>query len=55
MLTNDLQKASLIIGVTHHLQQNVKLKQFALKKEIPIYSFNQINLYELTKFIKIMI
>jgi len=55
LLTNDLQKASLIIGITNLLQQNKKLQQFALNKKIPIYSINKINLYELTKFIKLII
>ena len=50
-LTNDLQKASVIIGLTKHLQQNLKLNQFADEKKIPIYSFDQISIYQLTKFI----
>ena len=37
-LTNDLQKASVIIGLTKHLQQNSKLNQFANEKKIPVYS-----------------
>ena len=54
-LTNDLEKASLIIGLTKHLQKNLKLKQAALNKKIPIYSLNQISVYELTKFIKVIV
>ena len=50
-VTNDLQKASVIIGRTKHLQQNLKLNQFAREKKIPIYSFDQVSIYELTKFI----
>ena len=53
-LTNNLRKASLIIGLTKHLQQNSSLCQFAKKKKIPIYSFHQISIYQLTKFIKII-
>ena len=53
-LTNDLQKASVIIGSTKHLQQNSKLNQFANEKKIPVYSFDQISIYELTKFIKVI-
>jgi stage III sporulation protein SpoIIIAA len=53
-LTNDLGKASLIIGLSRHLHQNRRLKQSALRKEIPIYSFNQISIYQLTKVIQLI-
>ena len=53
-LTNDFRKASLIIGLTKHLQQNLKLNQFAKEKKIPIYAFQQISIYQLIKFIKII-
>ena len=52
VLTNDIKKASLIIGLKKHLKQNFKLKELAKRKKIPIYSFNQFSLYQLTKFIK---
>jgi stage III sporulation protein SpoIIIAA len=52
ILTNDLQQASLIIGLTHQLQYNVPLKQFSLEKKIPIYVVDQISIYNLLKFIK---
>ena len=51
-LTNDFRKASLIIGLTKHLQQNLKLNQFANEKRIPIYAFQQISIYQLIKFMK---
>lgn len=54
-LTNNIQKASLIIGLTKHLQQNSKLKQLALQKKIPVYSLSRVSIYELTKFIKIIL
>lgn len=54
-LTNDIRKANIIIGLKNQLQQNVKLKQLAKQKKIPIYSFNQLNLYQLTKFIKFIL
>ena len=44
--------ASLIIGLKKHLKQNVKLKELAKRKKIPIYSFTQLNIYELTRFLK---
>jgi stage III sporulation protein SpoIIIAA len=55
VLTNDIKKASLILGSKKHLQQNSRLKEVALQNKIPIYSFNEINIYEFTKFIKIIV
>ena len=54
-LTNDIKKAHIIIGLKNHLQQNLKLKELAKQKKIPIYSFNQLSLYQLTKFIKFIL
>jgi len=54
ILTNDFRKASLIIGLTKHLQQNLELNQFAKEKKIPIYAFQQISMYQLIKFIEII-
>lgn len=55
ILTNDIKKAHIIIGLKNHLQQNLKLKKLAKQKKIPIYSFNQLSLYQLTKFIKFIL
>ena len=55
VLTNDLKKASLVLGSKKHLHQNRHLKELALQKKIPIYSFNEINIYQFTKFIKTII
>jgi stage III sporulation protein SpoIIIAA len=52
VLTNDIKKASLIIGLKKHLKQNFKLKNLAKKKNIPIYTLNQLSFYQLTKFIQ---
>ena len=54
-LTNDIKNAHIIIGLKNHLQQNLKLKELAKQKKIPIYSFNQLSLYQLTKFIKFIL
>ena len=54
-LTNDIRKAHIIIGRKNQLQQNLKLKELAKQKKIPIYSFNQLSLYQLTKFIKFIL
>ena len=50
--TNDVQKASVIIGVTKHLKQNSNLNKIANEKKIPVYSFDQVSIYQLTKFMK---
>ena len=49
--TSKIEKASLIIGLKKYLQQNFKLKQLAKRKKIPIYSFNQISIFQVIKFI----
>jgi stage III sporulation protein SpoIIIAA len=54
ILTTDVKMASVIVGLKKHLKQNFKLKELAKKKKIPIYSFNELNIYELTRFLKIM-
>lgn len=54
LLTNDIKKASLIIGLKKYLKQNHKLKNLAKLKKIPIYSLNEISIYQLTKFIKMI-
>jgi hypothetical protein len=42
VLTNEIKKANLIIGLKKHLKQNFKLINLAKQKNIPIYynSFN---------------
>ena len=52
ILTTDLENVSLILGLKKDLKQNFQLKQLAKQKSIPIYSFNQISIYQLIKFIK---
>ena len=52
VLTNEIRKASLIIGLKKHLKQNFKLTNLAKQKNIPIYSLNQVSFYQLSKFIQ---
>ena len=54
ILTTNIQKASLIIGFKKDLRKNFKLKELAKKKRIPIYSFQQISMYQLIKFLKFL-
>ena len=44
VLTNEIKKASLIIGLKNHLKQNFKLTKLAKQKNIPIYGLNQVSI-----------
>ena len=54
VLTNEIKKASLIIGLKKHLKQNFKLITLAKQKNIPIYALNQVSLYQITKIIQLI-
>ena len=49
VLTNEIKKASLIIGLKKHLKKNFQLTNLAKQKNIPIYALNQITLYQIAK------
>ena len=52
VLTKELKKASLIIGLKKHLQQNQKLQKIAEQKNIPIYGVNRSSIYQIAKLIQ---
>jgi len=52
ILTNEIKKANLIIGLKKHLKQNFKLKNLAKEKNIPIYTLVQVSLYQVTKLVQ---
>ena len=52
LLTNEIRKASLIIGLKKHLKQNIKIINLANKKNIPVYSLDKISFYEISKLIQ---
>ena len=54
VLTNEIKKASLILGLKKHLKQNFKLINLAKQKNIPIYALNQVSLYQITKIIQLI-
>lgn len=54
-LTNNICDASMIIGLKKPLKQNLKLKQLAKQKQIPIYSLNKLSLYQFFKLLKNLI
>ena len=55
VLTKEIKKASLIIGLKKHLKQNIKLKKIALQYGIPIYTVNSGSIYQLTKLIQFIL
>ena len=55
VLTKEIKKASLIIGLKKHLKQNIKLKKLALQYDIPIYTVNRGSVYQLTKLIQFIL
>ena len=54
VLTNEIRKASLILGLKKHLKQNYKLTKLAKQKNIPIYSINQVSFYQVSKLIQFL-
>ena len=51
-VTNSLHEATLIIGLKKSLTQNLKLKELANRKQIPVYSVRQLSMYQLFKLFK---
>lgn len=54
VLTNEIRKANLIIGLKKNLKQNFKLISLAKQKNIPIYSLNQVSFYQISKLIQFL-
>ena len=52
VLTKEIKKASLIIGLKKHLYQNQKLQKIARQKKIPIYGVNRSSIYQIAKLIQ---
>ena len=55
VLTKEIKKANLIIGLKKHLKQNFKLRKLAIQKHIPIYSVNQRSVFQLIKLIQFVL
>jgi stage III sporulation protein SpoIIIAA len=54
VLTNDIKKANLIIGLKKYLKQNLKLKKFAQQKNIPIYIVNRPTFNQIVKLLQVI-
>ena len=54
ILTDDIRKASLILGLKKHLKQNFKLNNLAKQINIPVYTLNGVSVYQITKLIQLI-
>ena len=54
ILTNEIRKANLIIGLKKHLKQNFKLINLAKQKNIPVYTLNQVSFYQVSKLLQFL-
>ncbi len=52
ILTKEIKKASLIIGLKSNLKQNQKVQRLAKQKNIPIYGVNRSSIYQVAKLIQ---
>lgn len=52
VVTNEIRKASLILGLKNNLRKNVKLVSLARQKNIPIYTLHQISFYQINKLVQ---
>ena len=55
LITKEIKKTSLIIGLKSSLEHNQKLQKLALKKSIPIYKVNRSTIYQVAKLIKFIL
>ena len=55
LLTKQLEKASLIIGLKTNLQQNNKICLLARQKKVPIFMIKENNLYQIIKLIQFIL
>ena len=51
-LTTEIKKADFIFGLKKHLKLNFKLRKLSIRYNIPIYTINRSNIYQLTKLIQ---
>lgn len=54
ILTNEIRKANLIIGLKKHLKKNFKLIKLAQQNNISIYTLNQVSVYQLRRLFQFL-
>lgn len=52
LLTKEIKRASIIIGLKKHLRQNFKLQRLAKQRNIPVYAINQKSIFQIIKLIQ---
>jgi len=55
LLTKEIKKATIIIGLKKHLKQNLKLRKLAKRRNIPIYTINHTSIYQVTKLLQSLV
>ena len=55
IITTQIKRANIIIGLKKHLRQNFRLQNLAKKKAIPIYTINQRSIYQIIKLLQFVI
>ena len=55
ILTKEIKKANLIVGLKKQLQQNLKLQQLANQKNIPIYGVTRSSIYQIIKLLQFVV
>jgi len=51
IITKDIKQANIIVGLKKYLTVNLKLKKFAQRKKIPVYSLNRPTVYQIIKLL----
>lgn len=54
VVTNDIRKANLIIGLKKDLKKNFKLISLSKQKNIPIYAINHLSFYQVYRFLQFL-
>lgn len=49
ILTNEIKKASIIVGLKKHLDKNLSITELANRYNTPIYTFNSLSYYQLIR------
>jgi len=55
LLTKEVKKATIIIGLKKYLKHNFKLRRLAEKRNITVFNLNQSSIYQLTKLFRSLI
>jgi len=54
-LTNNIEEATVLVGLKKHVKQNFKLQQIIKKNNMSFYVFNTVSLFQLVKLLKTVV